>query len=291
MRWPKNLKIKSNVPLTPKTTFWIGGAAQFFSQPRDPRELKALLLAAKGNGVPVFILGAGSNILVSDEGVSGLVIKLDAPYFKKICLEPGLLRVGGGLMLSQMIKFAQDKSLGGMEFLAGIPGSLGGALAMNAGCWGFSIASLVKEAQVMDYRGKVKILQNKQIHFAYRKSSLAKYIILSAGLKLKKSRRLVIKNNISEYLAKRRKAQDLSFPNAGCIFKNPGKKSAGMLIDACGLKGKGIGQAFVSERHANFILNKGACRAKDVLALMRIMKKQVKAKFKLGLQPEIKIWE
>ena len=291
MNWPKDCKIKSSYLLKNKTTFRIGGPARFFSEPKDTAKLKALVQAAGKSKLPVFILGAGSNLLVSDQGVRGLVISLSSPYFKRITLENGYIRLGAGIGLAQLIKFSQDKAWQGVEFLIGIPGTLGGALAMNAGCWGQNIGDLVKEVEIMEQNGKIKTLKRSQIKFGYRKSSLAKYIILSSLFKFKKGRRPQIKENIKEYLSARRKHQDAACFNAGCIFKNPKNYSAGRLIELCGLKGKNIGGAFISRRHANFIINKGKASAKDVLRLMRLAQKRVKDKFNLDLQPEIKIWE
>lgn len=291
MNWPRSLKIKVKEPLKDRTTFKIGGAAQFFSEPKDYRQLNSLLTFAKKNKLPVFIIGAGSNLLISDKGVRGLVIKLSPAYFKKISLKKSCIEAGSAVKLSQLIGFCEGKSLKGLEFLIGIPGTLGGALAMNAGCWGKSIGDLVKEVKVMDYNGKIKKISSKDIKFSYRKSNLAKYVILSAILRFEKYKQAEIKRNIRQYLTLRRNTQGLTYPNAGCIFKNPrNNHSAGKLIDLCGLKGKRIGNAFVSGRHANFILNKGNAAAKDVLGLMHLIKRQVKDKFRLNLEPEIKIW-
>lgn len=291
MSWPKNLSIKINYPLRGQTTFRIGGRARFFCVPKGLEELTALVKAARLNKAPIFSLGAGSNLLVSDKGVEGLVIKLSSAYFKRMAQDDNEIRAGSGARIAQLIKFAQDKSLTGLEFLIGIPGTLGGALSMNAGCWGFCIGDLVKEVEVMTKGGKIKILTQKELKFAYRKSNLANYIILSCRLRLDKGAPAQINNKIRMYLAKRRNLQGLAYPNAGCIFKNPRDNSAGRLIEMCGLKGMNAGGAFISERHANFIINKGSASAKDVLGLMRLVKKEVKAKFNLSLQPEIKIWE
>jgi len=290
MNWPKGCRVKTKYPLKEKTTFKVGGSAQFFSEPGDPAELRCLLGAAKRNKLPVFVLGAGSNLLVSDKGVKGLVIKLNSAYFKRIVLQGSCIKAGSAAALSQLIRFAQGKSLRGLEFLSGIPGTLGGALAMNAGCWEQAIGDWVKEVTVMDHSGRIKILAAKDIKFTYRDSGLGKYIILSALLGLKKGSRMQIQKNINKYLMFRRQAQDSSRPNAGCIFKNPPQRYAGKLIDLCGLKAKRLGGALVSERHANFILNNGRASAKDILGLMRIIRKKVKDRFKITLQPEIKIW-
>lgn len=290
MNWPRDCKVKLRHPLKDKTTFKIGGRAQFFSEPKELAQLRFLLGAAKRNKLPVFILGAGSNLLISDRGVKGLVIKLNSAYFKRMALKGNCIEAGSAVRLSQLIFLAQSKSLRGLEFLVGIPGTLGGALAMNAGCRESAIGDLVKEVSVMDYKGRIKILSRKDIKFSYRKSGLGKYIILSALLRLKKGERAQIKKNINSYLGFRRRTQDLSLANAGCIFKNPPQRYAGKLIDLCGLKGRKIGDAFISERHANFILNRGKASAKDVLGLMRLINKKVKDKFKINLQPEIKLW-
>jgi UDP-N-acetylmuramate dehydrogenase len=181
--------------------------------------------------------------------------------------------------------------LAGLEFLAGIPGTVGGALAMNAGAWGRSIGELVEKATVMDYNGDIEVLTKKQMKFSYRNSSLQKYIILNIYLKLKKKNKRIINEKITGYLAQRRNSQDNSLPNAGCIFKNPSERiSAGRLIDLCGLKGRNIGDAFISLRHANFVLNKGNARARDVLKLMELAKREVRKKYRINLEPEIKIW-
>ncbi len=290
MNWQRSLKIKRNQLLRDKATFKIGGRADFFSEPDNPEELNLVIKTAKKSKVPVFVIGAGSNLLISDRGVRGLVIKLSAPYFKNIVLKGNYLEAGSGVMLSQIIQFAKSKSLSGPEFLVGIPGTLGGALAMNAGCWGKSIGDLVREVKVLGRNGDIKKIKAKEIKFGYRKSNLGKYIILSAVLRLKRSSKDAITRNIKKYILKRRDTQDLTFPNAGCIFKNPKFLSAGRLIDLCGLKGKGMGGAFVSDKHANFILNKGGAKSRDVLRLMRLIKTSVKNRFKVNLEPEIKIW-
>lgn len=290
MNWQRSLKVKRNQLLRNKTTFRIGGRADFFSEPNDLGELNLIVSRAKENNIPVFIIGAGSNLLISDQGVRGLVIRLSSAYFRNISLKGSCIEAGSGIALAQLIQFAKDESLSGFEFLAGIPGTLGGALAMNAGCRGKSIGDLAREIEVLDYAGNIKRIKSQEIKFGYRKTNLGNYIILSAVLKLKRSSKEVILHNIKEYLLKRRDSQDLTFSNAGCIFKNPKSLSAGRLIDFCGLKGKSMGGAIISEKHANFILNKGNAKAEDVLRLMSLIKARVRKKFRVNLEPEIKIW-
>ena len=290
MNWQRSLKVRRNHPLRDKTAFKIGGRADFFSEPNDLRELKLVVSRAKENNIPVFVIGAGSNLLISDKGVKGLVIKLNSSYFRDVSLKGNCIEAGSGVTLLQLIQFAKNKSLSGAEFLAGIPGTLGGALAMNAGCWGKSIGDLVREVEVFDHSGNIKRIKSKEIKFGYRKTNLGNFIILSVVLKFRKSSKDVIIRSIKEYILKRRNSQDLTFPNAGCIFKNPQSLSAGRLIDLCGLKGKSMGGALISDKHANFILNKGNAKAKDVLKLMRLIQARVKKGFKVNLEPEIKIW-
>jgi UDP-N-acetylmuramate dehydrogenase len=303
MTWSKGLakknifkvlsgRVRFEEPLKKHTTFKIGGRAQFFIEPADSADLKSALVLAKRYKIPVFVIGAGSNILISSRGVDGMILHLNSPFFKGIYnKKDNCLNVGSGLTLRHLIREARERSLSGVEFLVGIPGTVGGALAMNAGSWGKNIADLLERAAVMDYNGNVKILNKKDIKFGYRKSSLAKYIILNANFKLAKKNKAEIKENIKRYLEYRRNTQDTSLPNAGCIFKNPHRKSAGRLIDLCGLKGKSIGGACVSRRHANFILNRKHACSYDVLRLIDLIKKRVKLKFNIELEPEIKIWQ
>ncbi|MBM3249254.1 MAG: UDP-N-acetylmuramate dehydrogenase [Candidatus Omnitrophica bacterium] len=293
MNWQKGLKVRveSNAPLRSKTTFRIGGRARWFACPKDAVELSLLVRAAKKHRLPVYVLGAGSNILVSDKGLKALVIKLDSPFFNRSCPSGTDLEAGSGIMLSRLIRKAGALGLSGLEFLSGIPGSLGGALAMNAGCFGKSIMDLVESCEVMDYNGRIKNLNKKGIRYGYRSSGLSDYVILGATLGLTRKDRAVIRKDEQDYLRKRRSTQDAALPNAGCIFKNPEDSSAGRLIDLCGLKGRRIGRAQVSRRHANFILNCGNASSCDVVKLMNSVRRQVKNKFGIVLEPEIKIWK
>ncbi|OQB11054.1 MAG: UDP-N-acetylenolpyruvoylglucosamine reductase [Candidatus Omnitrophica bacterium ADurb.Bin205] len=290
MNWQKNLKIKNNHPLKDKTTIRIGGTARFFCEPRDLKELKMLIFWAKKGNIPVFVLGAGSNLLISDRGVKGLVLRLSSAFFTSIELKGNSVEAGSGVKLAKLIRFSLDNSLTGLEFLSGIPGTLGGGIMMNAGCWGRDIAGIISQVKVIDLNGHIKTLKREEISFGYRKSNLGRYIILKARMRLKKSVKGFIENNIRDYLLKRRHSQDLTFCNAGCIFKNPKLESAGKLIELCKLKGKRIGEAFISPKHANFILNNGNAKSEDVLKLINLMKKRVKNKFNIALEPEIKLW-
>jgi UDP-N-acetylmuramate dehydrogenase len=292
MLCPKSLskKIRSKVKLSRLTSFKIGGPVRFFLEATDIEELQAALIWAKRARLPVFILGSGSNILVSDSGLNGLVIKLGGEFFKHIYRDRQCLEAGSAIQLNQLILYAKNNALSGSEFLAGIPGTLGGALAGNAGAWGKSIGDLVEEVRVLDYRGNPEILGPGELKFSYRRSNLHKYIILSARLKLGKGNKNIIGSNIREYLLRRNKTQSNNLPGAGCIFKNPTKAAAGKLIDDCGLKGVSKGGAVISKVHANFILNKAKAGSGDVLSLMDLARRKVREKFKVNLEPEIKIW-
>lgn len=278
------------MPLAKYTTFRIGGPADIFAQPRDVKELKCLLKEFRKRRISIFLMGLGSNLLVSDKGVRGAVIRLCKAPFKKITIRGKIMECGSGALLSQVIFRARNADLSGHEFLSGIPGTLGGALAMNAGAWGKSIKDLVESVTIMDYNGKIKVLKKNRLKFSYRRSNLAKYIILSARLKLNKSKKEIIARELAYFLKKRRFLQELSLASAGCIFKNPKKQSAGKLIDSCGLKGKKAGRALISEKHANFIVNTGNAKAKEVLSLISLIKKEIKKKYGIELKPEIKIW-
>jgi len=295
MNWWRNLKgkIRLREPLKNHTTFKIGGPAKFFIEPKDTNDLKLLLGLIRRYKLPLFVIGSGSNLLITDKRINGVVLRLNAPYFKELSCRDNYLNIGAGLLLSKVILFAKEHGLSGVEFLAGIPGTVGGALAMNAGvAWNkHSIVEVVESVTVMDYKGKTRILNKKEIRFSYRRSSLSKYIILSALIRLKRRNKKQINDKIKAYLKYRRLTQDLSKPSAGCVFRNPAGDSAGRLIDLCGLKGKRIGDAAVSLRHANFILNLGKASARDVCRLMDFIRRKVNDRFNVNLTPEIKIWQ
>ncbi|MFH0917851.1 MAG: UDP-N-acetylmuramate dehydrogenase [Candidatus Omnitrophota bacterium] len=293
MLWPKSLskKIKTKVSLANLTSFKIGGPAQFYFEPKNLKSLQKALVSAQRAGKPVFILGAGSNILVSQAGIPGLVVRLSSKDFRRCFRQGSCVVAGSGLKLNALILFSKKNNLSGLEFLSGIPGTLGGCLLGNAGAWGKSIGELVSQVGVLDYNGQLKLLAKKQLKFAYRKSNLDKYIIIWAKLKLQAGQKKVIAAKINQNLLQRKQSQGNNLPNAGCIFKNPPQGSAGRLIDLCGLKGWVRGKAMISPRHANFILNTGQAKSGEVLSLMDLMQKKVKKKFKINLEPEIKIWK
>jgi len=293
MLWPRHLnrKIKNNFNLSGLTTFKIGGAAKFFLEPKDLKTLKEALLYSRDSGLKVFILGAGSNVLIDEQGLGGTVIRLNSDFFSSFKNKGVLVQAGAGIKLNRLILLAMEKGLSGLEFLSGIPGTLGGAVMGNAGAWGSSIGEFVEEISVLDYNAKARKLKKKDLKFGYRKSNLGGCIILSAVLRLEQADKNEVSSKIKEYLGRRKKSQENSLPNAGCIFKNPHRQPAGFLIEACGLKGKSKGGALVSNKHANFILNSKKAKSADVLFLMDLIQKKVKDKFNITLEPEIKIWK
>ncbi|MBU1998947.1 MAG: UDP-N-acetylmuramate dehydrogenase [Candidatus Omnitrophota bacterium] len=293
MNWWKKLrgKLKIKEPIKKHTTLGIGGKAKYFIEPFDERELSEILKFAKQASFKVRLIGAGSNILSSDKPWNGIVIKLAAKNFTKLLVKKTHIIAGAGAGLGSLVKKAKENNLTGAEFLAGIPGTIGGAVFMNAGIKDLSMADLVEKIRVMDYNGNVMILDRKKIVFSYRESGLNKYIILAVVFRFKSGRRQAIEGRIARYLVERRLKQDWRNPSAGCVFKNPPGKSAGQLIDICGLKGLNIGGAQVSYKHANFIINKGGANSTDVATLMRRIKREIKCKFRVNLYPEIVIWD
>jgi UDP-N-acetylmuramate dehydrogenase len=302
MNWWEELKgkVKLGEPLKAHTTFKIGGAAKFFIEPKDIDDLKLLLNLLKRYKIPFLIIGAGSNILASDKGVNAAVVSLNSAYFKKIRFKNGYLEVGSGTCLSQLIFAAERRGLAGLEFLIGIPGTVGGALVMNAGISeklkikGLkvkNIGELVIDVTVIGRRGNVETIDKNKIRFGYRSSDLSKYIILGCCIKTTKKSRKEINKTIDRCLNYRLATQGLNWASAGCVFKNPSGDSAGRLIDLCGLKERKIGDAYISLKHANFILNRGNARSEDVFKLMDLMRKAVRDKFNIRLEHEIKIWQ
>lgn len=287
-------KIRFNEPLGKYTSFKIGGDASILFEPKDKQDLVNCLKEARKDKVPCFVIGGGTNLLIDDSGFKGVVIKLTSPCFRHISSSNNIVTVGAGASIQQLIKYLSRTRFSGYEFLVGIPGSIGGALAMNAGVtingrrW--SIGDIVHKIKAVDRNAQILNLTREKLRFSYRKSNLNRYIIIGAQLKFNKDSEANIKNRIKDFLSNRNKRLDLSRPSAGCIFKNPSiHLSAGALIDRCGLKGKRCGGAMISNKHANLILNFNRASAKDVLKLIRIIKKKIKDKFDIKLKEEIKI--
>ena len=288
-------KIKVNEPLSSHTSFKIGGAAGIWFEPRDMKDLRRAVIFAKNNKVPSFIIGNGSNILARDNGFNGMVINLASDYFKQVKLTGASVRVGGGFSLPKLVRLCCERGLGGLESMVGIPGTIGGAIYMNAGGWtnpifrniGESITSL----KVIGRDGHTKTLKKYDIKFGYRSSGLENYVILEAVLKLKKSSSEMLVSSAGRFLKMKREKQVLDIPSAGCIFKNPPgcQFTCAQMIDMLGLKGKRMGGAEVSTRHANFIVNTGGAGSKDVLDLAELIRTRVRENYGVELEMEVKV--
>lgn len=273
--------MKKNIPLKNKNTFKIGGKAKYYATPSSKEELLKVLEFTKKENLPYFILGKGSNLLISDKGFPGVVIELN---FKEIIANKDVLKVGAGVSLNEFILKAKELNLGGVEWAIGIPGTIGGALYGNAGVPNHTISSIVKEVEVLK-NNQFQVLKNKDCHFSYRNSIFKQkndFIILSGTFELKGS---FNQDLIKEFLKKRKIIKGHSI---GSIFKNGENYFAGKLIDDCGLKGKRIGDAIVSDINANWIINLGNATSEDVEALILIIKKEVKKRFNIDLKEEIK---
>jgi len=283
--------VSFNVPMRRYTTIRTGGAAAALFQPESIEALADCLRLCKERRVSLLAIGAGSNIIVKDKGIDGLVIKLSSPFFRGVEACGTEIASGAGASLSKLSYIAERNSLGGLEFLAGIPGTVGGAIIQNAGAQGKSISGIIRDVKCIDRNGRLRTFKNRQIGFGYRESGLEKFIILGVTFKLRKRERNSIRKDTSSYIERRLLTQDYTSPSAGCIFKNPKARnlSAGELIERCGLKSKRIGDASVSGRHANFIVNRGHAQTKDILYLIALIKKRVRKNFGISLEEEVKI--
>jgi UDP-N-acetylmuramate dehydrogenase len=282
------MKFQKNVSLKNYTTFKIGGRAKYFFIAKTKEDLIGAITTAKKIKLPFSVLGGGSNVLVSDKGFKGLVIKIENCKLKiKNCK----VNVDAGVLLGKLVSAATGSGLTGLEWAAGIPGTVGGAVFGNAGAFQKSMKNVVKKVEVFDAKElRIENYELRDCRFGHRDSFFKRnknLIILSVVLKLKKGRKSEIKKKIKEYLNYRKETHPLNYPSAGSVFKNPKGFSAGELIEKCGLKGKKIGQVQISEKHANFIVNLGNARAKDVKKLINLAKKEVKKKFKINLEEEI----
>ena len=294
---PKTL-LRSEVPLSRYSTLQIGGPARFFSEPGTREELIGLLEFARAEGLPILVMGKGSNILFPNEGFPGLVITLIHYGQNRIAFDHTFhtATVSSGVNLYRLATASRDAGLGGTEFLSHIPGTLGGAVMMNAG---FSrvrglkkeIGDLVEEVTVLAPDGQVRQLNRADLIFEYRHSNLDGFIILEAKLQLTPASPEEIQSEILANFAYRNNVQDLRYPSAGSVFKNPqaSQGSSGQMIERVGLKGKRIGGAMISDRHANFIVNVGGARSGDVVELVRLAQQRVLDEFKVRLEPEIRI--
>ncbi len=283
------MRIMFDEPMKNHTTFRIGGCARCLIMPKSISEIKDILSVIKDNGLKFFIMGNGSNLLVSDEGIEGVVIKLDR-CFSDISVNDNVIRAQSGALLSKIANTALDNSLCGFEFAAGIPGTLGGALKMNAGAYGGEMKDVVKNATLMDTDGNIFTMGSDELGFGYRHSNITDdMIVLEAEIELALGDKVNIKETMQELSFKRKDKQPLEFPSAGSTFKRPEGYFAAKLIEDAGLKGYSVGGAKVSEKHSGFVINTGDATCDDVLKLISHIKNTVMEKFGVELSEEVKI--
>lgn len=288
-------KMLFDVSMKDYSTFKIGGPADVMAFPTDGGDLKDIIDFAKKKKYSIFILGKGANILIRDKGIRGVVINLTDGFNDIRWADSGngdetKVQVGSGLSLAKLLKVTVEKGLSGLEFTASMPGTVGGALVMNAGAYGQEMKDIVEAVEYVDEKGKVGFLSAKDIGFEYRKTNLPLGSIVTAvHFNFKEGNIEEIEAKVKEVREKRKQGSPLKMPNAGSIFKNPEGNSAGKLIDELGLKGTKVGGAEVSEMHGNYIVNKDNASAKDVLALMALIRDKVFKEKGITLEPEVKV--
>jgi UDP-N-acetylmuramate dehydrogenase len=284
----KGISYKKNQPLAAYTTLGIGGKADFIIFP-DEENLLDVMEVIKNEAVPFYVIGGGSNLLISDKGFKGVII--NTKKMDNIKLDGFTLTAGAGARLGRVLAFLLKRNLSGMEGLAGIPGSVGGAVYGNAGSFGYEIKDCLDEVEVVNQNMQIIIFKKSELALHYRNSGLPENSIIKNVKFILKEAKKDIFSTMKEFLHKKRATQPLKDRSAGCVFKNPDGYSAGFLIDKSGLKGIRVGDIVVSSVHANYFINVGKGRAEDFLKLMDIVKEKVFKSFSIELEPEIKFLE
>lgn len=276
-------------PMKSHTTFRIGGPAEVFIMPKSVKQVQMAVKICQEEQIPYFILGNGSNLLVSDRGYRGVIIQMDR-NMGEIQVEGTEIQAAAGALLSSIAVAARRESLTGFEFAGGIPGTLGGAVVMNAGAYGGEMKDVLKEVTVMDGDGKIFTLPASELEMGYRTSIIktAGYLVLSAKITLSRGKEEDIKARTRELSEMRTQKQPLDYPSAGSTFKRPEGYFAGKLIMDSGLRGYSVGGAMVSEKHCGFVINKGNATAEDVVSLMKHVTEVVQEKYGVTLEPEVK---
>ena len=283
--------VETNYHLAKHTWYGLGGPADYFIRPENIDQLKNVALRCNENQIPIYLLGFGSNLLISDRGLRAAVVKLDSNQFKKVEFDGEDVTAWAGADLSKLVLTCVEKGLSGIEALTGIPGSAGGAVKMNAGGNFGDIGAAVETVTLMNNKGNVFEKSKPELMFDYRGTNIAAKFILNARLKLTEGDPEQIMRTVKEIWIDKKNNQPLNTKNSGCIFKNPRGVSAGALIDRAGLKSLQIGGATVSEKHANFIIADKKCKSRDVLRLIDVIKERVKEQFGTELELEIEIWD
>ena len=286
--WMSLEDIKEGEPMKQHTSFRVGGPAKLFLSIRSEEVLSKVLKLIKEKEIPYFILGNGSNLLVSDQGYPGVILYLEEE-FSEIKVKDNYLYAGAAALLSRVSKAAMEAGLTGLEFAAGIPGSMGGGTVMNAGAYGGELGQFITTVKAMDPEGNIVLLKKEEMEFGYRQSIFKRksYIILEVGLKLTPGNRDDIQKEMMEYNRARSEKQPLEYPSAGSTFKRPEGHFAGKLIMDAGLKGYQIGGAKVSEKHCGFVINVGDATCGDITTIMSEIQRTVMEKFQVELEPEV----
>jgi len=282
--------VEANHSLAEHTWYGLGGPADYFIRPKTVKQLQDVVRRCNENHVAIYVLGFGSNLLISDEGVRAAVIKLETDEFARTQFDGEELTAWAGAELSKLVLTCVQKGLSGIEALTGIPGSIGGAVKMNAGGNFGDIGSAVESVTLMDSKGTTFEKKKPELVFDYRGTNITVKFILNAHLKLGSADPEQIMRTVKEAWIYKKNTQPLNTKNCGCIFKNPRGVSAGALIDRAGLKGLQIGGAAVSEKHANFVIAEKGCKSRDVMRLIDAVRERVKERFDIELELEIEIW-
>jgi UDP-N-acetylmuramate dehydrogenase len=282
--------VSENEPLAPHTWYRIGGPARWYVRPRSVEELQESARRCAENNIAVYVLGLGANLLVGDRGVSGAVFRLDQDDWRRVKFQGASVEVGAGADIQKLVLRTVRQGLAGIECLAGIPGTVGGAVRMNAGGKFGDIGAVITRVDVMDITGLLFERTKDDLIFDYRSTNIAARFILGATMELDEADPDEIMKKTKEIWMYKRNTQPLNTKNCGCIFKNPRGLSAGALIDQAGLKGFKVGGAEVSDKHANFIIAHPGCRADDVMNLVRLIREKVFDKNQILLESEVQVW-
>ncbi|HJS07155.1 MAG TPA: UDP-N-acetylmuramate dehydrogenase [Pirellulales bacterium] len=282
--------VRQGVLLGPHTWFGLGGPAEYFAEPGTIEELAALVRRCHDEGVTIRVLGGGSNLLVRDEGVSGVVLRLSATAFNDIRVKDQKLVAGGGARLGHVVSTAVREGLAGLEPLVGIPGTLGGALRGNAGSHGGDVGQWVVRTTTMSRSGELVERSRNELVFSYRQCNIDDLVILGCEFELEPEDPQELTKRMQKNWIIKKADQPLGHQSTGCIFKNPRGISAGMLIDQAGLKGARVGGAEVSDRHANFIIAEPDATSRDVLQLIDLVQRTVSERLGVELETEIEVW-
>jgi UDP-N-acetylmuramate dehydrogenase len=291
-KWVSGLiqgKVLFDAPMRQFTSIKVGGPAECLLFPKDVEELKKVIRFARRKKIPFLILGKGTNLIVRDKGVRGWVINL-TQGMKKISMEGEVVEAEAGLPLQRLVQFSIQRGLTGLEPFSGIPGTVGGGLAMNAGAWGAELKDVLLSMTFMKEGGEIVERPRSRLRFSYRGLALPPlWIILKGRFRLKKGKKEEILERVKSYSEMRKRKQPLDYPSAGSVFKNPKEGPAGKWIEKVGLKGFRIGQAMVSHRHANFIINLGKAKAEEVIYLMEFIEKKIYEEKGISLEREVRV--